>query len=121
MRKHIQTQHRKLFIELQKKEDERRSQVDEELNVIEAGASGSAKDVAFKILTLPKKAVTKKWPLQDRRQLVVDHDIITLIATECLPFSFADSENFKRFMNKILPNATIKHSTTFSKNKPPQL
>jgi hypothetical protein len=121
LRKHLQTQHRKLFIELQKKEDERRSQVDEELNVIEAGASGSAKDVAFKTLTLPKKAVTKKWPLQDRRQLEVDHDIITLIATECLPFSFADSENFKRFMNKILPNATIKHSTTFSKNKLPQL
>ena len=98
-----------------------RSQVDEELNVIEAGASGSAKDVAFKTLTLPKKAVTKKWPLQDRCQIVVDHDIITLIATECLPFSFPDSENLKRFMNKIVPNAIIKHSTTFSKNKLPQL
>ena len=29
------------------------------------------------------KAVTKKRPLQDQRQSVVDHEISTLIATEC--------------------------------------
>ena len=124
LRKQIQTQHIKLFIEFRKKEDERRSQAEEELDLIEAGPSGYKREVTFKPLTLCKKSVTKKWSLQDQRQLVGEHEIITLIATECLLFSFTDSKNFKRFMNRVLPNATInnnKHSTTSSKNKLPQL
>ena len=82
LRKHIQTQQEIIHRTL-KKEDKRRSQVEEELDLIEAGLSGSTRVVTFKPFNLQKKAVTKKWLIQDQRQLVVDHEIITLIATEC--------------------------------------
>jgi len=62
-----------------------------------------------------------KYSPYDARQLDFDNKIMKFIAKEGLSFNLVGTDGFKELMEDLAPRCTVKHPTTFSRNKLPLL